>query len=182
MARLSKVLDMSNVAIITGAGSGFGLGLTKKLLGEDWIVYGADISPDGLALLKSIGAHPLKVNVTSDSQVAAGVKKVIKEQGRIDVLVANAGYGTFSSVEETTSEQVRAIFDVNVFGIERFVKGSAAANAKTGFWPHHRNNFRCCSRFTCWTWLVFRNQARSKSYDQRTSPRGASLRDPSING
>ena len=86
---------MSNVAIITGAGSGFGLGLTKKLLSEDWIVYGADISPDGLALLKSIGAHPLKVNVTSDSQVAAGVKKVIKEQGRIDVLVANAGYGTF---------------------------------------------------------------------------------------
>jgi NAD(P)-dependent dehydrogenase (short-subunit alcohol dehydrogenase family) len=132
LAPLSKVLDMSNVAIITGAGSGFGLGLTKKLLGEDWIVYGADISPDGLALLKSIGAHPLKVNVTSDSQVSAGVKKVIKEQGRIDVLVANAGYGTFSSVEETASEQVRAIFDVNVFGVERFVKAVLPQMRKQG--------------------------------------------------
>ncbi len=111
---------MSNVAIITGAGSGFGLGLAKKLLNENWIVYGADISPDGLTLLKAIGAHPLKVNVTSDSQVAAGVKKGIKEQGRIDVSVANAGYGSLSSIEETTSEQVPATFDVNVYGFHSF--------------------------------------------------------------
>ena len=75
LARLSKVLDMSNVAIITGAGSGFGLGLTKKLLGEDWIVYGADISPDGLALLKSIGAHPLKVNVLVTVRWRPGLKR-----------------------------------------------------------------------------------------------------------
>ena len=122
LAPLSKVLAMGNVAIITGAGSGFGLGLTKKLLSEDWIVYGADISSDGLALLKSIGAHPLKLDVTIGKQVTDGVAKVIKEQGRIDVLVANAGYGTFSSIEETTSEQVKAIFDVNVFGVERCIK------------------------------------------------------------
>jgi len=113
---------MSNVAIITGAGSGFGLGLTKRLLSEKWVVYGMDISPAGLETLKALGAHPLKVDVTSDKDVKAGVSKVIKEQGRIDLLIANAGYGSFTAVEETTSEQVRAIFDVNVFGVERVIK------------------------------------------------------------
>lgn len=122
LVRLSKVQFMSNVAIITGAGSGFGLGLTKKLLAANWVVYGADISPDGLETLKALGAKPLKLDVTSDKEVNAGVAKVIKEQSRVDLMVANAGYGSFSSVEETTSEQVRAIFDVNVFGVERCIK------------------------------------------------------------
>ena len=173
---------MSNVAIITGAGSGFGLGLAKKLLSEDWIVYGADISPDGLALLKAIGARPLKVNVTSDSQVAAGVKKVIKEQGRIDVLVANAGYGTFSSVEETSSEQVRAIFDVNVFGVERFVKavlpqmrkqGSGRIIATTSVVAH--------VSLVGLGWYSGTKHA-VRGHDQCSASRGTSPRDSGING
>jgi NAD(P)-dependent dehydrogenase (short-subunit alcohol dehydrogenase family) len=113
---------MSNVAIITGAGSGFGLGLAKELVARGWVVYGADISRDGLHDIASAGAKPLKLDVTSDTQVAAGVAKVIKEQGRIDLMVANAGYGSFTSVEETSSEDVRKIFDVNVFGVERCTK------------------------------------------------------------
>jgi len=113
---------MSKVAIITGAGSGFGLGLTKKLMAAGWVVYGADISATGLETLKALGANPLKLDVTDKKSVTAGVAKVIEEQNRIDLLVANAGFGRFSAVEETSSEQVRAIFEVNVFGVESCIK------------------------------------------------------------
>jgi len=123
---------MSNVAIITGAGSGFGLGLTKKLLHLGWVVYGADISRDGLHEAASAGAIALKMDVTSDKQVAAGIAKVIKEQGQIDLMVANAGYGSFTSIEETSSEDVRKIFDVNVFGVERCIKAVLPQMRKQG--------------------------------------------------
>lgn len=113
---------MSNVAIITGAGSGFGLELSKKLLEKDWIVYAADIDKDALARAAEFGARPLQFDVTSDDQVNAGVAKVIAETGRVDLMVANAGFGHFSSIEETSPEKVRALFEVNVFGVERCVR------------------------------------------------------------
>jgi len=113
---------MSNVALITGAGSGFGLGLTKELMAQGWVVYAADKNESAANATKELGAVPLLMDVTSDSDVNAGVEKIIQEQGKIDLLVANAGYGNFSSIEETTSEQVHQIFDVNFFGVERSIR------------------------------------------------------------
>jgi NAD(P)-dependent dehydrogenase (short-subunit alcohol dehydrogenase family) len=123
---------MSNVAIITGAGSGFGLELSKKLLAKDWIVYAADIDKVALEKAATFGARPLLFDVTSDKQVTAGVAKVIKETGRVDLMVANAGFGHFSSVEETSPEKVRALFEVNVFGVERCVRAVLPQMRKQG--------------------------------------------------
>ena len=53
--------------------------------------------------------------MTNQSEIKEAVNQVIKEFGRIDVLVNNAGYGIFGSLEETTDEETRAIFDTNVF-------------------------------------------------------------------
>lgn len=113
---------MSKVALITGGASGFGLGLAKELTQRGWVVYAADKNTAAAKETASFGAKPLTMDVTKDESVTKGVNKVIKEQGRIDLLVANAGFGNFSSVEETSREQVRAIFDVNVFGIERCIR------------------------------------------------------------
>ena len=112
---------MSKVALITGAGSGFGLGLAKELRSLGWVVYAADKNADAAKKTAEFGAIPMKMDVTNDKDVQSGVAKIIKAQGQIDLLVANAGYGNFSSVEETTSEQVHGIFDVNFFGVERSI-------------------------------------------------------------
>ena len=113
---------MSKVALITGAGSGFGLGLAKKLVDKGWIVYAADKNAKAAKATAEFGANPLTMDVTSDSSVENGVKKIVREQKRIDLLVANAGFGNFSAVEETSSEKIREIFEVNVFGVERCIK------------------------------------------------------------
>ena len=113
---------MSNVAIITGAGSGFGLGLSQKLSQNGWVVYAADKNPDALKQFNDTAIKPLPLDVTDAKAVQTAVEKVIKAEGSIDLMVANAGYGTFTSVEETTPEQVRAIFEVNFFGVENCVR------------------------------------------------------------
>ena len=113
---------MSKVALITGAASGFGLGLAKELTSLGWIVYAADKDKTAAKATEEFGAVPLVIDVTKEADVAKGVARVIKEQGQIDLLVANAGFGNFSSVEETTSDQVRNIFDVNLFGVERCIR------------------------------------------------------------
>ena len=114
--------SMSKVAIITGAGSGFGLELSKRLIAKDWIVYAADIDTAALERIALLGARPLQFDVTNDDQVSSGVHKVIADTGRVDLMVANAGFGNFASVEETTPEKVRALFEVNVFGVERCIR------------------------------------------------------------
>lgn len=113
---------MSNVAIITGAGSGFGLELAKQLVARGWVVYATDKDEAALDNPKAFGAKAIRMDVTSDSDVAKAVGQVIKAEGRIDLMVANAGFGNFASIEETTQEKVRALFEVNVFGVERCIR------------------------------------------------------------
>ena len=114
--------NMSNVAIITGAGSGFGLDLSKELLSRGWIVYSTDKDESALETPKSLGAKTIRMDVTSDQDVESAVNQVISAEGRIDLMVANAGFGNFASIEETTPEKVRALFEVNVFGVERCIR------------------------------------------------------------
>lgn len=113
---------MSNVAIITGAGSGFGLGLSQKLAQNGWVVYATDKNPESLKQFDDPNIKPLPLDVTDAKAVQAAADKIIKAEGSIDLMVANAGYGNFSSVEETSPEQVRAIFEVNFFGIENCIR------------------------------------------------------------
>lgn len=113
---------MSNVAIITGAGSGFGLGLSQKLAQNGWVVYATDKNPESLKQFDHPNIKPLPLDVTNAKAVQAAANKIIKAEGSVDLLVANAGYGNFSSVEETSPEQVRAIFEVNFFGIENCIR------------------------------------------------------------
>ena len=106
---------MSKVVLITGATSGMGE-LTSKLLSDNgYIVYAGTrdkntISNDGL--LKSI-----YIDVTKTESINNAVEKIIKDEGKIDVLVNNAGYGLLSTVEDGTDEEMFNQFDVNVFGL-----------------------------------------------------------------
>ena len=115
--------DSKKVVLITGTASGMGKATAEKLIAEGHIVYGGDIQYEkNRTFLNGIGGHPLDMDVTIDEEVNAGVEKIIKEQGRIDVLINNAGYGLFAPIEEVSIEDAMQQMNVNMFGYARTVK------------------------------------------------------------
>lgn len=107
------------VILITGSASGIGKASAKSLIEKGHTVYGGDIQVEENMYLNDIGGHALIMDVTKVDQVNSGVKKVIDEQGRIDVLINNAGYGSFATVENIDLDELQNQFDVNVFGYAR---------------------------------------------------------------
>jgi NADP-dependent 3-hydroxy acid dehydrogenase YdfG len=107
------------VILITGSASGIGKAAAETLIEKGHTVYGGDIQVEKNLYLNDIGGHALIMDVTKDDQVNAGVKKVIDEQGRIDVLINNAGYGSFGTIENINMDELQYQFDVNVFGYAR---------------------------------------------------------------
>ena len=67
--------------------------------------------------LKQIGAHILPMDVTDDSSMADGVNSIVEEQGKIDILINNAGYGSYGAIEDVDMKEVKRQFEVNVFGL-----------------------------------------------------------------
>uniref|UniRef100_UPI0040471D87 SDR family NAD(P)-dependent oxidoreductase n=1 Tax=Algoriphagus sp. TaxID=1872435 RepID=UPI0040471D87 len=115
----TKRKEGAQVIIITGSASGFGKAAAEKLVAKGHIVYGGDINVEGNAYLNKIGGYALEMDVTDDSQVLAGIERIIKEQGRIDVLINNAGYGEYATIENIKIDDLKHQFDVNVFGYAR---------------------------------------------------------------
>ena len=107
------------VILITGTASGIGKAAAKTLIEKGHTVYGGDIQVEENLYLNDIGGHALIMDVTKDDQVNAGVQKMIDEQGRIDVLINNAGYGSFGTIENIDMDELQYQFDVNVFGYAR---------------------------------------------------------------
>ena len=101
------------VVLITGTASGIGKATAEYLIEQGHIVYGGDIQFEKNRYLDSIGGHSVDMDVTKVDMVQAGVARIIEEQGRIDVLVNNAGFGLYAPVEETTDEDARYQFEVN---------------------------------------------------------------------
>ncbi len=72
--------------------------------------------------LQARGARLLAMDVTDDGSVQSGVAQIIDEQGHIDVLFNNAGYGSYGAVECVPLEEIRHQYDVNVFGVARLIQ------------------------------------------------------------
>ena len=110
------------VVFITGAGSGFGYGTAEELHKLGYIVYATDKVESRLAPLTKQGIKTFKLDVTSDVEVANGVQRVIKAEGKIDLLYANAGYGIYGTIFDSEVDAVKAMYDVNVHGTHRTIK------------------------------------------------------------
>ncbi|MFJ2598442.1 oxidoreductase [Streptomyces erythrochromogenes] len=109
-----------SVWFVTGASRGLGAEITREALERGHRVIAT--ARDASAVLKAYPEKPaglLAVNadVTEPEQLAAAVQVGLAEFGRIDVVVNNAGYGLVGSIEETSDEAARDLFDVNVFGL-----------------------------------------------------------------
>lgn len=107
------------VAIVTGASSGIGYDAAIELKKSGFIVYGAARRLERLKELESKGVKIVQVDVTDEESMVACVETVAKQEGRIDVLVNNAGYGSYGALEEVTIEEAKRQMDVNVFGLVR---------------------------------------------------------------
>jgi NAD(P)-dependent dehydrogenase (short-subunit alcohol dehydrogenase family) len=108
------------VWFITGASRGFGLEITKEALSRGDDVIATARNPQAIAdALPDAGEHLLAVplDVHEPAQITAAVDAGIARFGRIDVLVNNAGRGLVGAIEETSDDEARAVFDVNVFGL-----------------------------------------------------------------
>ena len=99
--------------------SGIGKAAAKTFIDKGHTVYGGDIQVEENLYLNDIGGHAQIIDVTKNDQVNAGVQKLIDEQGRIDVLINNAGYGSFATIENIDMDELQNQFDVNVFGYAR---------------------------------------------------------------
>ena len=110
------------VALVTGASSGIGEHTVRGLLSAGFVVHGAARRTDRMAGLAAQGAHTLAMDLTDDESMVTGVEKVIAESGRVDVLVNNAGYGSFGALEDVPLDEARQQFEVNVFGLARLTQ------------------------------------------------------------
>jgi NAD(P)-dependent dehydrogenase (short-subunit alcohol dehydrogenase family) len=109
-------------ALVTGASSGIGEATARKLRDLGYTVYGAGRRTDRLERLVAAGIHPLTMDITDDESVSSGVKTIIAATGGIDVLVNNAGYGSYGALEDVPLTEARRQFEVNVFGAARLTQ------------------------------------------------------------
>ncbi len=110
--------SMSEVVLITGASSGMGKETAKLLASEGYRVYGGTRDRT-LSGEDCPGVKTLYLDVTDSYSIKEAVESVIQREGKIDVLVNNAGYGLVATVEEATDKEMFDQFNVNVFGLLR---------------------------------------------------------------
>lgn len=115
-------MNNAKVVLITGASSGMGKDTAMDLIKQGYIVYCAARRIEEMDDLKLAGGHTLQLDISNEQDIARCVNQIINEQGRIDVLWNNAGYGLYGSVEETSLDDARYQFDVNVFGLARLTQ------------------------------------------------------------
>jgi NAD(P)-dependent dehydrogenase (short-subunit alcohol dehydrogenase family) len=115
-------MTTSRVALVTGGSSGIGEQTALQLRKAGFEVYAVARRVDRMADLEQHGVHVFGMDVTDDASMVAGIERIIAEQGRIDVLVNNAGYGSYGAVEDVPIDEARRQFEVNLFGLARLIQ------------------------------------------------------------
>lgn len=110
------------VILITGASSGIGKATALKLQAQGNIVYGAARRIEKMTDLAAAGVHVLKLDVTDEKTLVAAVATIKAEQQRLDVLINNAGYGSYGALEDVPLAEGEYQFKVNVFGVMRLTQ------------------------------------------------------------
>ena len=110
---------MKKVVLITGASAGIGKETAKLLAENGFVVYGAARRVEKMEDLKSAGVRVIEMDVTVENSMAKGVQEILNTEKRIDILINNAGYGSYGALEDVPLSEARYQFEVNIFGLAR---------------------------------------------------------------
>lgn len=110
------------VALVTGGSSGIGYETALELQGKGYTVYAAARRLDRMKKLSDKGIKTLALDVTQEESMQQCIDTIISNEGRIDVLVNNAGYGSYGSVEDVPMSEARRQIEVNLFGLARMTQ------------------------------------------------------------
>lgn len=123
---------MNRTALVTGASSGMGKEIAKRLLRDGLQVYVAARRVENMADLVALGAIPLRLDISVDEDIVAAVDTILARSGGVDVLVNNAGFGLYGPVEDVGIDEARYQFEVNLFGAARLTQLLLPAMRKKG--------------------------------------------------
>lgn len=110
------------VILITGASSGMGKVAAIDLIKQGHKVYTAARRVENMKDLEELGGFPMHLDISKEESIVSLVDKVIEAEGKVDVLWNNAGFGLWGSVEDTSIDQARYQFEVNLFGLARLTQ------------------------------------------------------------
>jgi short-subunit dehydrogenase len=113
---------MKKVALVTGASSGIGKETAKLLVQNGFVVYGASRRLEKMAELKDIGVSLIEMDIAEDISIIRCVEEILKNENRIDVIVNNAGYGSYGALEDVPISEAKYQFEVNIFGLARLTQ------------------------------------------------------------
>ncbi len=123
---------MKKVIVVTGASSGIGKATALQLIKEGYSVYGAARRVTKMKDIVAAGGKAVAMDITNHEQVRGEVQKILEAEGKIDVLVNNAGYAVYGPVEEIDYDQAKRQFDVNLFGLAEITKAVLPVMRKQG--------------------------------------------------
>lgn len=126
--------SQKKVWFITGASRGFGAEVTRDALARGDSVVATARNPQAVIDLFGSNANllALKLDVTKEAEAITAAKQAIDKFGRIDILLNNAGFGLLGAVEESSDQEVRAVFDANVFGLLNVTRAVLPSMRKRG--------------------------------------------------
>lgn len=97
-------MNNKKVVLVTGASSGIGFLAAEELKNKGFIVYGAARRMDKLKALEEKDIKIIKLDVSNETSMKECIKTIIEQDGGVDVLVNNAGYGSYGAVEDVPME------------------------------------------------------------------------------
>ncbi|MFJ7075008.1 oxidoreductase [Streptomyces sp. NPDC098781] len=112
----------TKVALVTGGSSGIGAATARELHARGFTVYAAARRLERMRELADSGIRTLYMDVTDDDSLTGGVKTILDEAGRVDVLVNNAGYGSYGALEDVPIDEGRRQVEVNLIGLTRLIQ------------------------------------------------------------
>jgi NAD(P)-dependent dehydrogenase (short-subunit alcohol dehydrogenase family) len=121
-------IDVNKIAIVTGSSSGIGLETSLTLAENNFTTYATMRNLDKasnileVAERKNLPINVVQLDVTDDTSVQQAIQFVSEKEGRIDLLVNNAGYALLGAAEDLCSEDIQAQFNTNLFGVYRTIK------------------------------------------------------------
>jgi short-subunit dehydrogenase len=110
------------IALVTGASSGIGKSTAIELFKNGFVVYAAARHLDKMVLLTEMGIRTISLDVTKEDSMTSCVNEILKNEGRIDVLVNNAGYGSYGAIEDVPIAEAHSQLEVNLFGLARMTQ------------------------------------------------------------